>query len=323
MTWWPRSMMHGDGAVLPTTWSDPAHLGEEVARLQGRHVAVPRHPGHRRGRRSAWQARRMGCESACGARRRAWRGRTDGGVTTLRQAGGGHGPPQRAAPGGAERVLWSEAAQTCSSAPQVAAHRQQVGRRGAAAPEVRWGRRRAAEPGLAMLSQATVQDGCIAQLAARSVAPLPLRRGRKSGTAFPSQVTHRCRTAAIRGDLCAHIPQAACASRRVVAVGVAHGAGPCARGRQGAWPALAPTRTLCALLLTLAVAGVQEGLKAYFKAKIEEAELAVRNKSQNLRRLEAQRNELNTKGTPLTHSPGCAAVRGAQLARSWLVETRR
>lgn len=41
----------------------------------------------------------------------------------------------------------------------------------------------------------------------------------------------------------------------------------------------------------------QEGLKAYYKAKIEEAELAVRNKTQNLRRLEAQRNELNSKGT--------------------------
>ncbi len=40
----------------------------------------------------------------------------------------------------------------------------------------------------------------------------------------------------------------------------------------------------------------QEGLKAYYKAKIEEAEIAVRNKTQNLRRLEAQRNELNTKG---------------------------
>jgi len=45
--------------------------------------------------------------------------------------------------------------------------------------------------------------------------------------------------------------------------------------------------------------GSAEGLRAYYKAKIEEAELAVRNKTQNLRRLEAQRNELNAKGAPL------------------------
>jgi 26S proteasome regulatory subunit T6 len=37
-------------------------------------------------------------------------------------------------------------------------------------------------------------------------------------------------------------------------------------------------------------------LTTYYKAKIEEYEIAVRNKTQNLRRLEAQRNELNTKG---------------------------
>jgi 26S proteasome regulatory subunit T6 len=43
-------------------------------------------------------------------------------------------------------------------------------------------------------------------------------------------------------------------------------------------------------------AGAKDGLKSYYKAKIEEHELAVRDKTQNLRRLEAQRNELNTKG---------------------------
>ena len=45
----------------------------------------------------------------------------------------------------------------------------------------------------------------------------------------------------------------------------------------------------------------KEGLKPFFKAKIEEYEIAVRNKTQNLRRLEAQRNELNTKGA--SHLP--------------------
>mmetsp|Transcript_12285 Transcript_12285/g.56875 ORF Transcript_12285/g.56875 Transcript_12285/m.56875 type:complete len:400 (-) Transcript_12285:55-1254(-) len=38
-----------------------------------------------------------------------------------------------------------------------------------------------------------------------------------------------------------------------------------------------------------------DGLKSYYRAKIEEYEVAVRDKTQNLRRLEAQRNELNHK----------------------------
>mgnify|MGYP001331333085 CR=1 len=41
----------------------------------------------------------------------------------------------------------------------------------------------------------------------------------------------------------------------------------------------------------------KDGLRGYYRAKIEEFELAVRDKTSNLRRLEAQRNELNTKGT--------------------------
>lgn len=41
------------------------------------------------------------------------------------------------------------------------------------------------------------------------------------------------------------------------------------------------------------------GLRAYYKAKIESMEVALSQKTQNLRRLEAQRNELNGKG-------GCA-----------------
>ena len=44
---------------------------------------------------------------------------------------------------------------------------------------------------------------------------------------------------------------------------------------------------------------VGEGLKAYYKAKIEELEIQARDKQHNLRRLEAQRNDLNTKGDVL------------------------
>eukprot|EP00884_Botryococcus_braunii_P005198 jgi/Botrbrau1/1467/Bobra.178_3s0024.1 len=40
---------------------------------------------------------------------------------------------------------------------------------------------------------------------------------------------------------------------------------------------------------------VGEGLKAYYKAKIEELEILARDKHHNLQRLQAQRNELNTK----------------------------
>ena len=40
----------------------------------------------------------------------------------------------------------------------------------------------------------------------------------------------------------------------------------------------------------------KDGLRGYYRAKIEEFELAVRDKTSNLRRLEAQRNELNQKG---------------------------
>lgn len=39
------------------------------------------------------------------------------------------------------------------------------------------------------------------------------------------------------------------------------------------------------------------GLKQYYIAKIEELQLIVADKTQNLCRLQAQRNELNAKGT--------------------------
>lgn len=56
----------------------------------------------------------------------------------------------------------------------------------------------------------------------------------------------------------------------------------------------------------------QDGLRGYYKAKIEELEVAVRNKTQNLRRLEAQRNELNTQGALVSvpSSPATSACRG-------------
>lgn len=39
-----------------------------------------------------------------------------------------------------------------------------------------------------------------------------------------------------------------------------------------------------------------EGFRQYYITKIEELQLVVAEKSQNLRRLQAQRNELNAKG---------------------------
>jgi 26S proteasome regulatory subunit T6 len=40
-----------------------------------------------------------------------------------------------------------------------------------------------------------------------------------------------------------------------------------------------------------------DGFKSYYTTKIEELLLVVAEKSMNLRRLQAQRNELNAKGT--------------------------
>ena len=39
------------------------------------------------------------------------------------------------------------------------------------------------------------------------------------------------------------------------------------------------------------------GVQSYYQAKIEAAELLINKKTQNLRRLEAQRNALNARGT--------------------------
>ena len=43
----------------------------------------------------------------------------------------------------------------------------------------------------------------------------------------------------------------------------------------------------------------QLGVKPYYQAKIEECELVINDKTQDLRRLEAQRNALNAKGVLL------------------------
>ena len=47
-----------------------------------------------------------------------------------------------------------------------------------------------------------------------------------------------------------------------------------------------------------------DGLRAYYQGKIEAAEVAIRDRQHDLGRMEAQRNELNTKG-----APSCAAAR--------------
>jgi hypothetical protein len=45
----------------------------------------------------------------------------------------------------------------------------------------------------------------------------------------------------------------------------------------------------------------KDGFRSYYIQKIEELQLTVNEKSQNLRRLQAQRNELNAKGSFTTN----------------------
>ena len=47
---------------------------------------------------------------------------------------------------------------------------------------------------------------------------------------------------------------------------------------------------------TIITPSPSSGLKPYYQAKIEAAELEINQKTQNLRRLEAQRNALNARG---------------------------
>ena len=50
-------------------------------------------------------------------------------------------------------------------------------------------------------------------------------------------------------------------------------------------------------------AAVGDGLKSYYRGKIEELEMQCKDKQHNLRRLEAQRNELNMKGGRPVRAP--------------------
>lgn len=47
---------------------------------------------------------------------------------------------------------------------------------------------------------------------------------------------------------------------------------------------------------TQSQSGPPAGIKSYYQAKIEAAEIEINQKTQNLRRLEAQRNALNARG---------------------------
>jgi len=53
------------------------------------------------------------------------------------------------------------------------------------------------------------------------------------------------------------------------------------------------------------------GIKSYYQTKIEAAELLINQKTQNLRRLEAQRNALNARGES---SVSCLCV---SVLKSW------
>jgi biotin carboxylase len=57
---------------------------------------------------------------------------------------------------------------------------------------------------------------------------------------------------------------------------------------------------------------VRAGIQSYYASKIEELEVIVRDKTQNLRRLEAQRNELNSKGASRLAQRVRARTRGWQ-----------
>jgi len=47
------------------------------------------------------------------------------------------------------------------------------------------------------------------------------------------------------------------------------------------------------------------GIKSYYQAKIEAAEILINQKTQNLRRLEAQRNALNARGVCILYNQIC------------------
>ncbi|CAF3454313.1 unnamed protein product [Rotaria sp. Silwood1] len=57
-----------------------------------------------------------------------------------------------------------------------------------------------------------------------------------------------------------------------------------------------PTQGIPTSNVTTVSSDTHEGIKQYYIQKIEELQLNVAEKSQNLRRLQAKRNELNAKG---------------------------
>jgi hypothetical protein len=58
-----------------------------------------------------------------------------------------------------------------------------------------------------------------------------------------------------------------------------------------------PIRQTAMPVATISGTSYPGGIKAYYQAKIEAAELTINERTQNLRRLEAQRNALNARGT--------------------------
>jgi hypothetical protein len=65
------------------------------------------------------------------------------------------------------------------------------------------------------------------------------------------------------------------------------------------------------------------GIKSYYQAKIEAAEITINRKTQNLRRLEAQRNALNARGVSLyyplelTYANACVTTQYDYCAKSF------
>ncbi len=62
-------------------------------------------------------------------------------------------------------------------------------------------------------------------------------------------------------------------------------------------PALAVATAAAAPIGASKAPAYPGGIKAYYQAKIEATELTINERTQNLRRLEAQRNALNARGT--------------------------
>jgi hypothetical protein len=63
-----------------------------------------------------------------------------------------------------------------------------------------------------------------------------------------------------------------------------------------------PIRQTAMPVATVSGTSYPGGIKAYYQAKIEAAELTINERTQNLRRLEAQRNALNARGAPIVRS---------------------